>query len=162
MNTLYNTILDNLLAACQEYYANRLVSLVIFGSVGRGTPRADSDIDCLLVVENLPHGRMARVNEFSVIEKMLAPHLEQAWRAGVTTDLSPVFKTPAEVERGSLLFLDMIDDARFLYDRNGFMQHALEKFKARLEQLGARRIWQGNTWYWDLKPDYKPGEVFEL
>jgi hypothetical protein len=31
-----------------------------------------------------------------------------------------------------------------------------------LEQLGARRIWRGNAWFWDLKPDYRPGEVFEL
>jgi hypothetical protein len=29
-------------------------------------------------------------------------------------------------------------------------------------QQGARRIWCGNAWYWDLKPDYRPGEVFEL
>jgi hypothetical protein len=21
---------------------------------------------------------------------------------------------------------------------------------------------RGRTWYWDLKPDYRPGEVFEL
>ena len=24
----------------------------------------------------------------------------------------------------------------------------------------ARRL--GNAWYWDLKPDYKPGDVFDL
>ena len=31
-----------------------------------------------------------------------------------------------------------------------------------LEKLGARRIWRGEAWMWDLKPDYKVGEVFEL
>jgi len=162
MNAQYEFLLENLLTACKIFYGERLVSLVIFGSVGRGTPRSDSDIDVLIVAENLPNGRMPRVSEFSAVEKMLATHLDQAWRVGVTADWSPLFKTPAEVQRGSPLFLDMIDDARFLYDRDGFMQHALAKFKARLEQLGARRIWQGNVWHWDLKPDYKPGEVFEL
>jgi hypothetical protein len=24
------------------------------------------------------------------------------------------------------------------------------------------RIWRGNAWLWDLKPDYQPGDVFEL
>lgn len=162
MNAQFETLLAHLLTACREFYGARLVSLLVYGSVGRGTPRADSDIDVLIVAENLPNGRIPRVNEFSIVEKMLTPYLDQAWSAGVRTDWSPIFKTPAEVQHGSPLFLDMIDDARFLYDHDEFMQQALAKFKTRLEQLGARRIWRGNVWHWDLKPDYKPGEVFEL
>jgi len=37
-----------------------------------------------------------------------------------------------------------------------------ERLKARLEALGARRIWRGNAWFWGLKPDYRIGEIFEL
>jgi hypothetical protein len=32
----------------------------------------------------------------------------------------------------------------------------------RLDALGSRRIWRGTRWYWDLKPDYRPGMIFEL
>jgi len=29
--------------------------------------------------------------------------------------------------------------------------------------LGSRKVILGNgSWYWDLKPDWKPGEVIEL
>jgi hypothetical protein len=38
----------------------------------------------------------------------------------------------------------------------------LERVRSRLQQLGAQRIHRGNAWYWDLKPDFKPGEIFEL
>jgi hypothetical protein len=38
----------------------------------------------------------------------------------------------------------------------------LNRLDHRLKQLGARRIRRGNAWYWDLKPDFKPGEIFEL
>jgi len=31
-----------------------------------------------------------------------------------------------------------------------------------LARLGAKRIWRENMRYWELKPDYKPGEVFEI
>lgn len=34
--------------------------------------------------------------------------------------------------------------------------------KERLKLLGAKRVWSGDTWYWILKEDYKPGEVFEI
>lgn len=147
-------ILNRLTSLCKEHYGERLISLVVFGSVGRGTARPDSDIDFLLVVKNLPNGRMARVREFSAIEAALdiKGHLE----------LSPVFKTPEEIAEGSPLLLDMVEDARVLFDRQGFFQRTMENLKERLQRLNARRIWQGNAWYWDLKPDYKQGEIFEI
>lgn len=148
--------------ACLARYGARLVSLAVFGSVGRGTPRADSDIDVLVVADPLPPGRIARVEEFAPVEAALAPTVARARAAGLSPRWSPVFKTPAEVEAGSLLLLDMIEDARLLVDRGGFLRGSLDRFAARLARLGARRVWRGSTWYWDLKPDYRPGEVFEL
>jgi uncharacterized protein len=76
--------------------------------------------------------------------------------------LSPVIKTPEEAAQGSPLFLDMVEDAKIIFDRGGFMQQLLSDLRGRLEKLGAKRIWLGNAWYWDLKPDYRPGEVFEI
>ena len=76
--------------------------------------------------------------------------------------MSPIFKTPEEVEAGSPLFLDMVEDARILHDPDGFLAGYLERLRRRLAELGARRVpWQGG-WYWELKPDLKPGEVFTL
>ena len=37
--------------------------------------------------------------------------------AGFNRSVSPVFKTPDEIRRGSPLLLDMTTDARYLYDR---------------------------------------------
>ncbi|HEY4689202.1 MAG TPA: nucleotidyltransferase domain-containing protein [Anaerolineae bacterium] len=162
LNVEFEKLLAHLLAACCQYYGARLVSVAVFGSVGRGTPRSDSDVDVLIVVEGLPNGRLRRVAEFRPVEAALAAHLAEARSAGLAPELSPVFKTPAEIEQGSPLLLDMIEDARVLYDRGDFLRQALAGFKARLQRLGARRVWRGSAWYWDLKPDYKPGEVFEL
>lgn len=157
---------EELLTAFREaalaHYGGRLVSLAVFGSVGRGTPRPDSDIDVLVIADPLPQGRIARVEEFVTVETALAPPMARARLAGLVPEWSPVLKTPAEVEVGSLLFLDMIEDARLLVDRGGFLRAALDRFAARLSALGARRKWRGSAWYWDLKPDYRPGEVFEL
>ena len=56
----------------------------------------------------------------------------------------------------------MVEDAKILFDRDVFFGVVLERLRKRLKELGARRIWRGNVWYWDLKPDYKPGDVIEL
>jgi predicted nucleotidyltransferase len=158
--------IDRLLAeattAVRDHYGDRLVSLVAFGSVGRGTPRPDSDLDLLIVAEGLPDGRVARAQDFAPIERALAGVLMDGRRSGFATECSPVFKTPAEALAGSPLFLDMTADARVLYDRDAYFDRVIERLKVRLDGLGARRIWRGNAWLWDLKPDYQPGEIFEL
>lgn len=151
-------VVERLLGACQSFYGGRLVSLVVFGSVGRGTPRPDSDIDVLVVADPLPDGRIPRVREFDRVERSVA----SGGPANSARRLSPIFKTPAEVRRGSPLFLDMLEDGRLLYDRGGFFAGELAALRGRLDKLGSKRIWKDGAWYWDLKPDFKPGDEIVL
>ena len=60
----YDTILDALVVELRVHYGRRLVAAAVFGSVGRGTPRHDSDVDLLLVVRDPPRGPASRVEEF--------------------------------------------------------------------------------------------------
>jgi hypothetical protein len=147
----------------REVYKDRLVTLAVFGSVGRGTPRPDSDIDLLVVAEDLPGGRMKRVAEFTEVEQGLAPLLKKIREQhGIDTSLSPVFKMRSEVLQGSLLFLDMIDDAHLLYDRDHFFSRYLVALRDKLELMGGRKVTHKGAWYWVLKEDYTVGEEFEL
>ncbi|MEW6448689.1 MAG: nucleotidyltransferase domain-containing protein [Bacillota bacterium] len=50
----FERILETVYSTVQEVYRNRLVSVAVFGSVGRRTPRPDSNIDLLIVAEDLP------------------------------------------------------------------------------------------------------------
>ena len=159
---LIEHLLTEVVAACRRHYGSRLAAVAVFGSIGRGTARPDSDIDLLVVADDLPDGRVARATDFTAVEAAVAPAVAEARRAGLGAWLSPVLKTPAEIERGSPLLLDMVDDARILYDREQFLEQALAGLRDRLIRLGARRIWRGSAWIWDLKPDYQPGEVFDL
>ena len=158
----YDELLERLLAELKATYGSGLVACAVFGSVGRGTQREDSDIDLLLVARGLPRGRFKRVEGFLPVETRLEPALRSVAPAGAPITLSPVFKTPEEVEAGSPLFLDLVEDARILYDPEGFLAGYLDRLRTRLRELGARRVRRGNAWYWDLKPDLKPGEVFAL
>ncbi len=158
----FKKIQEVLLKETRMFYGDRLVSVVIFGSVARGTYREDSDLDVLIIAERLPLGRMKRVEEFSLIEEKLEPLIESMSKEGLHTCISAIFKTPEEAKQGSPLFLDLIEDAVILFDRDQFFAGILERLRKRLQELGARRVWRGDWWYWDLKPDYKPGEIFEL
>ena len=158
----FDQILTAVRNACLEHYGTRLQSLALFGSVARGTMRPDSDIDLVLVVDPLPDGRMARMDEFTAVEKQAETVLRNAQARGIYTSLSPVFKTPTELGNGSWLFLDMTDQARILFDRDTLLANHLKQLSRRLEEMGATRVYKGGGYYWLLKPDLKPGEDFRL
>lgn len=162
LQNLYNEVKEKLVSQTKEFYGDRLVSLVIFGSVARKTQRHDSDIDILIIANNLPDGRLKRAMEFEEIEEKMESLFKELKRKGIHTCLSPVFKTPQEAEEGSPLFLDMVDDAEIVFDKDGFFLKLLERLRNRLSNLGSKRIWRDNCWYWVLKPDYRPKEIFEL
>ena len=69
---------------------------------------------------------------------------------------------PAEVDTPWLL-LDVCDHGIILFDPRAVLACKLASLRLRLRELGSRRIELADgSWYWDLKPDLRPGEVFTL
>jgi predicted nucleotidyltransferase len=157
----YRPAIEAFVADVKSALGERLVSVVLFGSVADGRARAESDVDVLLVVHDLPAGprrRRALVAEATDhAEALLQRSLPHAF-------FSLVMKTPAEVELGGPLFYDMTlsGKAEMLVDRGGFMARFVVRLKERMAALGSvRRTLHGHP-YWDLKPDWKPGDVIDL
>ena len=161
--TEIDRLVARLLSRTKKAYGDDLVSFVLFGSVARGVPRPDSDIDILIVADNFPSGRMNRVAEFEEeVEKPVEKDVANLRKKGIYTFLSPIFKTREEVLHGSPLFLDMIESSKILFDRDEFFKDYLKGLRKRMKELGSRKVKRGNAWYWILKPDYKEGDIIEL
>jgi len=103
---------------------------------------------------------MKRNREFEAVESLVAPTFAATGNA--SNRLSVIYRTPEELERTTPILLDMVDDARLLVDEDGILAARLARLKARLDELGARRIWCGDHWYWDLMPGFRPGDLVEL
>jgi len=158
LNEPYRTVLRKLLNSLLEVFHENLISLIVFGSIARGDYRRNSDIDILLVVENLPKGRFKRIDLFEKAEEKIESYLEELFDKGYYVSFSPIIKTPKEAAKISPLYLDMVEDAIIIYDRDLFFEKILLKLKRKLEELGAERIWLGRKWYWRLKRNYRFGE----
>lgn len=150
-----------LVAAADAWVADqrdRLVSLVLFGSVARGRASPTSDIDLLLVAEGLPRSLADRRRPFlEAWERARAkrglPHVE--WNL--------VTKSPDEARVRSPLYLDIVEDGLLILDRDGFFAAVLSGMRERMRALGSRRVGLADgSWYWDLKPDFRFGEVVEI
>jgi predicted nucleotidyltransferase len=150
-----------LLTASEAWSARlgeRLVSLILFGSVARGKPSAASDIDLLIVADGFP----------KALRERRRPLLEEwerirSLRGLPMAEWNLVTKSREEARFHSPLYLDIVEDGILLVDKDGFFAGILEEMRARMRALGSRRIFLSNgSWYWDLKPDFRFGEVVEI
>jgi predicted nucleotidyltransferase len=153
-----NRYADHLASALGD----RLVAVVLFGSVARGDASEGSDIDLLIVARDLPEGQFARKALLAAADLAFEADVGAAEAEGVEVRLARLVRTPDEAARVIPLYLDMTEDAVLLLDREGFFTGVLDRLRASLRRYGAKRVRLGSTWYWDLKPDFVPGDVVEL
>ncbi|MEZ0394684.1 MAG: nucleotidyltransferase domain-containing protein [Desulfurococcaceae archaeon] len=158
----YRTLLEKLLRIALKKMGDDLVSLVVYGSVARCEARRDSDVDLLIVLRNPPRSRLRRQDLFMELEEELEADVEELRKQGFYVDFSPIIKSVEEASRMTPLYLDMVEDAVVLYDRDGFFANVLERLRKRLAELGAERVRVGRRWYWRLKREYRFGEVIEI
>jgi predicted nucleotidyltransferase len=150
--------LDAAADAWQRMLGERLISLVLFGSLARGDARETSDIDLLVVAAGFPRSLSARRR--LLLEEWARVRSE---RRLANVEWNLVAKTPEEASYHSPLYLDMVEDAVLLFDRDHFFAAVLDAMRARMRALGSRRVHlPDGTWYWDLKPDFRFGEVVEI
>ncbi|MGB9716998.1 MAG: nucleotidyltransferase domain-containing protein [Thermoproteota archaeon] len=136
-----------------------LTSLAVYGSVARGTAGNNSDIDLLIVSNDFSGSIGRRIDLLFQLERRLEDELAWLRRHGVYTGFSFYPLTEEEASKKPLLFIDMVEDAVILYDKDRFLERILTEFKAELLRLGAKRVFiDRENWYWDLKPDYRFGE----
>lgn len=159
----YRRAVDIIVEALKDSLGEKLVSIILYGSTARGDVSEYSDIDLLIVLESLPESRLERLKIFDEVEKRCERELRSLENEyGLKIFFSPILKTVDEAWKITPLYLDMVEDGIILFDRDDFMKKIMDKVRARLRELGARRVWRGRRWYWVLKPDVKEGEVLEI
>jgi len=138
-------------------------SFALYGSVARGTAKDLSDIDILIISEDLQGSMGSRIEQLFHIDKAVQEELRWLRKQGIHTALNFYPLKPSEAERLPRLFLDLTEDAIILYDEDRFLECLLIELKAKLLKQGATRIYlDQERWYWDLKPNYKFGEKIEV
>jgi len=160
---IVSNLIERLAQRLRSSMGDNLISVVLYGSYARKQIGPESDVDILIIADGLPRSTLERQIFLTKIFNEIEDHLRQTlYPTGLFPYISAILKTPQEANCVSRIYFDMIDEARIFFDRGDFFKSVLQKVKKRLEELGAKRVQVGKMWYWDLKPDYRPGEIFEL
>ncbi len=155
-------LVERLLTDLKGRLGDDLLAVALFGSVARGTGHATSDIDLLIV-----HRGDAREALGLFIDILLAlrrtPEYQALEAEGFLPEPAPLFLTPERLAQHPRVLLDVLDHGVVLHDPERLLDETLKQLRQRLDALGARKVTlPDGTWYWDLKPDWKPGDTIAL
>ncbi len=145
----------------RQHFGDRLCSICFFGSAVRGGASPESDLDALIVVNDLPQDVGLRVRETAPIHE--AVRRTEAYRGlrmkGRSGFISDIYLTPVETRSHPPILLDIADHGELVYDRGGVLEAELKKIRERLVELGARKVAAKKGYYWILKPDANPAAI---
>ena len=127
---------------------DNLVALAFFGSCARGEGTEASDIDVLLIAEELPRHPWERGR------LIYRPIKEPSW-GRIAVLARTVEEFTADV---SPLHLDLAEDAIIIYDPQGFLTAKLDRVQELIEEAGLvrERTSGGLVWWWKDTPP-RPG-----
>lgn len=149
---------------CMAHYGENLCSLVLFGSVARGDYNSGSDIDVLVVLKDAGGSFGRRMEEFFAVMKALmdSPQYRLLRKDKLPHKVQPVILSLEELRAHPPLLLDLTTDSEVLFDRGDVFAEEIEAVRARMRELGSKKVRIGKRWYWILKPDIGRGEVVEI
>jgi len=146
-----------------DRFKNRLLGVLVFGSVARGDWTKDSDIDLLVVVDGWEKPTWERTGELMGLMDGLRQTRE--FKKAVGQGFIPIIQhyplSGLEAERSHRIYIDACVDGIVLYERDGFLTRVLGNFRRRMAKLGAHKVYLPKGYYWVLWKG-RAGEVFEL
>ena len=157
----FKALADRVVAEYRAALGDDLVAIALFGSVARGQARPDSDLD-LYVVTRRPSLADPRLR--AMWQRIDAsPEYKALVSAGYRPTPSPVPHTVDDLLRHPWILLDITHHGIVIYDPESLLERELNAVRRRMAELGSRRVdLPDGSWYWDLKPDWRPGEVVDL
>lgn len=158
----YRPVLECVLDMLHRRLGDQLLATALFGSAARGEAGPHSDLD-LLIVHQGDRKEIHRIFVDIVLELRETLEYKKLEEQGILADPYAIFLNREKLADTPWILLDVMDHGLILHDPHGILEEKLETLRVRLKELGAQKIvLEDGTWYWDLKPDWKSGEVFEL
>jgi predicted nucleotidyltransferase len=158
----YRSFLQVFLEKLGNNMKNNLLSVVLYGSAARGNAHRESDID-LLILYRKGNSDTGEDYAASVIEARESREYQALFEKGIYAEISPLFLTREELKANPLILLDIMEEGIILSERNHCFTRIVKKMRKEIKKMGSRKITlPDGSWYWELKPGWKPGELIEV
>lgn len=148
----------------KQKLSDDLLSVILFGSVARGTWTDESDIDLFLIISD----NFSR--DTSLDRKIIDIILDYEEESDLITEMGVNLTASIQViplyfkelNNFRTLFYDIATDGIIITDGRQIASKFIAKIKRRIEEKGLKRVFNSrNDFYWK-RPNIKFGEIIEL
>lgn len=129
-----------------------VAGLILFGSVARGESDSRSDLDLLILWEDVD----LPLRERYVMFYKLASRYFKVGKGLTVLDVE--YARFVNLKKINPLFLNIIFDAIILYDKHGKLNAFISETREKLAKTGLTRVRKGRFYYWVLP---RPGVIVE-
>ena len=139
----FNELINIIFEKTKDFYKDNLISFIVFGSCGRDTPTNESDIDILIILNEINFNRMKRMKIFyENVEKKIENEIKNYEKYNINTYISPIIRSKEEVKYGSPLYIEMILGVKIIYDKDNFFKNYLKRLENKLNKLkSSKKKW---------------------
>ncbi|MDJ0270460.1 MAG: nucleotidyltransferase domain-containing protein [Aigarchaeota archaeon] len=130
-----------------------IAGIILFGSTARGEQSDRSDIDLLVLWDDI---EMARNEAYVYVYKAVAKHFPPQVSL---TILDMRYADFMNIQEATPLILNIIWDGVVLYDRYGKLEELLTSVRKALQNMNITPCKRGKYYYWRLP---KPGSQVEI
>ena len=155
----FNELINIIFEKTKDFYKDNLISFIVFGSCGRDTPTNESDIDILIILNEINFNRMKRMKIFyENVEKKIENEIKNYEKYNINTYRSPIIRSKEEVKYGSPLYIEMILGVKIIYDKDNFFKNYLKRLENKLNKLKSSK----KNGYWIYKERVNKNEGVEI
>ncbi len=116
--------------SCEKAMGSKILSIVLFGSVAKGEQEKRSDLDLLLITDDLTHTK--KIEQVS-----------SAINASYSHDISPTIITEdtfiSELNNGSLLYLNILKEGIPIYGLENYLRITFKQMRKEVRETMFRR-----------------------
>jgi predicted nucleotidyltransferase len=142
-NIVENNLITELTVVLRKKFSQSLLAIVLFGSIIKGNFTKTSDIDVIVVCENL-------IEDWRARDKMifaLTEDIELKYSTPIHMNLVSKDEISHAIESAYPLMLEIYDANRIIYDKGNFFSNLLRNFKFNLHKWHATKIEKG---FWKI------------
>ncbi|MCD6225524.1 nucleotidyltransferase domain-containing protein [bacterium] len=153
----YQEFLQVFINKIDALFGEKILSLILFGSVCRNQAKGNSDLDVFVFYddEKITREETNRILVSLILELRNTPEYQSLVAKNIYPEIYPFLISKSRAKDTLWVFLDATDHGIVLKDVRNFGKKLLEETKEKIAKLGGRRVeLPNNRWCWVLFRDF--------
>ncbi|GEM_PF-217828 len=137
----YSKFISHFIKKADKKLGDKIISMILFGSVARGEARGSSDIDIFIFYDDskITRSELNRIIISTIIDLRESKQYQELAQKKIIPEIYPFLISKSSADDYLWVFLDATEEGVILKDTNYFTANLIQNLKTKITKLGGRR-----------------------